>query len=261
MRLFFWVILCFFGVTSCNSQKQLNPEQQEIINQAKANFVFVEGGTFIIGNKIRKDSTKYQVTLDSYSISKYETTFKEYDLFADINGLEKTKTKYRDFEEYGPNYGVQSTGWYNAQAYCEWLGKQLNLPISLPSEAQWEYAARSRGLVIAHATNNGKIEGSKTQKRNYDGKDVPVGKYPPNPLGIYDMSGSKPEWVYDWMRAYQPGPRTNPRVDTIYWSKEKVVRGFHNLANSTYLRGSRPPELTGAGIGFRCGCNQKTPIN
>lgn len=53
---------------------------------------------------------------------------------------------------------------------------------------------------------------------------------------------------------------TDTRVDSIYINKEKVVRGFHNVYNSTYLKGSRDLELKGDGIGFRCVCNQKTPV-
>lgn len=65
------------------------------------------------------------------------------------------------------------------------MGKQLDLP----TEAQWEYVARNRGKRVEHATNSGKIEGSYTEKRNYLVTEMKVGSYPPNPLGLYDMSG------------------------------------------------------------------------
>jgi formylglycine-generating enzyme required for sulfatase activity len=145
--------------TSCSSQTKATPEQQQIINQAKANFVFVKGGTFVMGNRNVQHATEHQVTLDSYSISKYETTFKEFDIYSELNEKEKLASYYRDLKGFGQNYGAKWMNWHQAKAYCQWLGTQFNLPIDLPTEAQWEYAARSRGLNIEHATDSGKIEG------------------------------------------------------------------------------------------------------
>ncbi len=257
-----YLVLISLGI-SCTSQKREPTRiQQAIIDKAKENFVFVEGGTFIMGNNDVYKATEHQVTLDSYSISKYETTFKEFDVYSELNGLEKVAPNYRDSEELGPEYGVQFENWHQAEAYCNWLGKQLNLSLGLPTEAQWEYAARSRGKDVEHATDSGKIEGNFTEKRNYKGSKVKVGSYPPNPLGIYDMSGGRPEWTNDWFVSYEEGPLVNPRYDSIVFSKKKMVRGWHNLSYSVYSRrGVRKPDNYGSGVGFRCACNQKTPIN
>ncbi|MFD0992319.1 formylglycine-generating enzyme family protein [Tenacibaculum geojense] len=252
------VTLCMITYINCTSQ--LSKEEQQIINQAKENFVFVEGGTFIMGENNTPIAPEHEVTLSSYSISKYETTWKEYDLFRKKNGLEIMAPDYRDtVEGYCDSCPAKKASWYTAKEYCQWLGKQLNLPLDLPTEAQWEFAARSRGKNVFHATDNGKIVGSYTVKRNYD-LNKKVGSFAPNPLGIYDMSGGRPEWTNDYMWAYE-GPVTDPRFDTIDLNKEKVVRGFHNLYNSTYLRGSRDPNLIDGNIGFRCACNKETPVN
>jgi len=245
--------------TSCNSQKQPTPEQQAVVNKAKENFVYVEGGTFIMGKAPSINTTpEHEVTLDGYSISKYETTFKEFDLYTELNDLDKVKADFRDLEDYQPNYGVKSITWKQAKDYCLWLGKQLNLPISLPTEAQWEYAARSRGLNVNHATNSGKIEHGEND--NYNGIKVEVGSFPPNPLGVYDMSGGRPEWTRDWYKGYPREAVTNPVIDSFPKAKSVVVRGFHTLGTSVYNRGYRKPDNSGSGVGFRCVCNQKTPI-
>ena len=184
-------------------------------------------------------------------------------MYFTIRGKEIIKPKYRGFiEDYNPNHGVHRSTWYQAKEYCEWLGKQIGVPLGLPTEAQWEYAARSRGLNVEHATDSGKIEGSYTEKRNYPVKDTIVGTYPPNPLGIYDMSGRIPEWTTDWAIRYKEGPLANPRYDDeSFNSGEKMVRGWHKLTNSVYSRlGSRKPDNNGSGVGFRCVCNQETPI-
>ncbi len=233
--------------------------QQEIINQAKANFVFVEGGDFIMGKAPYPVATpEHKVTLDGFSISKYETTFKEFNTYTNINDLDSIEPGWRHRKDMGPNYGVTFITWQQSKDYCLWLGKQLSLPIDLPTEAQWEYAAGSRVLDVNHATNNGKIEGG--DKDNY-GKDRIVGSYPPNPLGLYDMSGGRPEWTRDWIHGYKSKPLVNPKFDSIQVYEKRVVRGFHTLGISVYNRGSREPDNDGSGVGFRCVCNQKTPVN
>ncbi|MCR1025068.1 formylglycine-generating enzyme family protein [Cellulophaga baltica] len=224
MRVKFSLLLFCVLIQSCNSQKKATPEHEQILETAKANFVFVEGGTFIMGNNDYHYTTlEHQVALDSYSISKYETTFKEFDVYSKLNNKEKLAFEYRDVKEFSGNYGAKWMNWYEAQSYCQWLGEQLNLPIDLPTEAQWEYAARSRGLDVEHATDSGKIEGSFTEKRNYPVYDTIVGAYPPNPLGLYDMSGGRPEWTNDWLVGYSKDTLVNPRYDTIHNYEEKIV--------------------------------------
>ncbi len=248
-------------VMSCKLQSQNTPEVQEMLENIKEHLVFVEGGTFMMGHPNVQGATVHQVTLDSYSINKYETTFKEFDLYHNSLNIEIIQPNRRKLKEYQPNYGVKAISWQQARDYCQWLGKKLEIPMDLPTEAQWEYAARSRGLDVDHATNNGKIEGNYKEKRNYDGTDVEVGSYPPNPLGVYDMSGGRPEWVLDWLGGYSKEPVKNPVRETVKAMERKIVRGWHSLSYSVYKRGSREPTSTGAGVGFRCVCNQKTPIN
>ena len=260
MRYYILIIVTIL-TNSCNSQHGITAEQRAQINKIKENFVFVEGGTFEMGKDGMPESNpRHNVILDSYSLSKYETTFKDFDTYTAINDLDFIKKKYRDQRAMGQNYGICFISWYQARDYCKWLGKQLNLSLDLPTEAQWEYAARSRGLDVQHATDSGNIEGSYTEKRNYNGSKVEVGSYPPNPLGVYDMSGGRPEWVRDWFFSYDEEPRTNPVQDSIRYSKSKIVRGWHTLSNSVYGRGKRKPDFDKDIVGFRCVCNQKTPI-
>ncbi|WP_158979568.1 SUMF1/EgtB/PvdO family nonheme iron enzyme [Cellulophaga sp. L1A9] len=258
MRVKLFLLLFCILFQSCNSQKKATPEQEQILEEAKANFVFVEGGTFTMGKKGVSIAYEHEVTLDSYSISKYETTWEEFDLYHIMNDLEIINPHHRGkIKDYGPNYAAKKNTWFLAKSYCQWLGEQLNLPIDLPTEAQWEYAARSRGLNIEHATDSGIIEVGEDD--NY-GTDTPVGTYQPNPLGIYDMSGGRAEWTNDWLALYSKEPVVNPRFDSIVSGTVKVIRGFHSLNNSVYIRSSREPEQDGFGGGFRCVCNQKTEI-
>ncbi|WP_142764381.1 formylglycine-generating enzyme family protein, partial [Klebsiella pneumoniae] len=102
--------------------------------------------------------------------------------------------------------------WNEAQQYCQWLATITNLPFSLPTEAQWEYAARSRGKFVIAPTNDGTIQIDKSGGNVASEKDskeyakkmgtslgvyspLPGNLFPPNPLGIYDMAGNGWEWM------------------------------------------------------------------
>jgi sulfatase modifying factor 1 len=226
----FSLILFCILFQSCNSQKSATLEQEQILEDAKTNFVFVEGSTFTMGKNGVSIAYEHEVTLDSYSISKYETTWEEFDLYHIMNDLEIINPHHRGkIKDYGPNYAAKKNTWFLAKSYCQWLGEQLDLPIDLPTEAQWEYAARSRGLNVEHATDSGIIEVGEDD--NY-GTDTPVGTYQPNPLGIYDTSGGRAEWTNDWLALYSKEPVVNPRFDSIVSGTEKVLRGFYKLSNS-----------------------------
>ncbi|QXP52391.1 SUMF1/EgtB/PvdO family nonheme iron enzyme [Cellulophaga sp. HaHa_2_1] len=113
MRAKFSLLLFCVLIQSCNSQQQQpTKEQKQILETAKTNFVFVEGGTFIMGNNNYHYTTlEHQVTLDSYSISKYETTLKEFDLYTELNNLELVYPNYRNQEDMGPDYGAIGMNW------------------------------------------------------------------------------------------------------------------------------------------------------
>ncbi len=200
-----------------------------------------------------------KVTLTNYSIDKYELTFGEYDVYTKATGRPLIVKWHLGQEVRGPRHPA-AVDWYGAKAYCQWLGRVTGLPFDLPTEAQWEYAARSRGKPIGFATDTGFID----RGRNY-GNFAPspyqVGMFPPNPLGVYDMSGNVAEWVNDW---YKPGyadlanriDPTGPATGT-----KKVTRGGSYVnspsGNDVYTRYPKIPDTTdvGVGQGFRCVLN------
>ncbi|MDU7016910.1 MAG: SUMF1/EgtB/PvdO family nonheme iron enzyme [Enterobacter sp.] len=120
--------------------------------------------------------------------------------------------------------------WNEAQQYCQWLATITNLPFSLPTEAQWEYAARSRGKFVIAPTNDGTIQIDKSGGNVASEKDskeyakkmgtslgvyspLPGNLFPPNPLGIYDMAGNGWEWMKDWYDPdyYKHSPLKDPQ--------------------------------------------------
>lgn len=164
----------------------------------------------------------------------------------------------------------------DALSYCEWKGK------TLPTEAQWEYAARG-GLKNARYVWGNEAKHLKEHVMNYwqgdfpyhndnlDGYSTtaPVGSFPPNGYGLYDMAGNVWEWVLDWYhpRYYEVSPKKNPTGVMKEHSLDpnepnvpkKVVRGGSFLCSEKYCTGYRPsarmatePLASSNHIGFRC---------
>ncbi len=144
------------------------------------------------------------------------------------------------------------------------------MPFALLTEAQWEYAARSRGQAVRYATDNGELDIGRNSWDRQTGsyKEIePVGSYPPNPLGLYDMTSNANEWVRDWYHPeiYDQGEQTNPTgpADGDVWNVAKVSRGFSRQDSSpelinVYTRLPKEKEKDNA-IGFRCSIDSAVP--
>ncbi|TNH41421.1 formylglycine-generating enzyme family protein, partial [Photorhabdus luminescens] len=208
---------------------------------------------------------EHKVTLDSFSISKYRVTWGQFNHYRAILGLSKTAS-YNNLKSSDPDYEYlnRSTGdnypasvdWQDAKDYCQWLGKVSGKKVDLPTEAQWEYAARSRGQLFIFANNNNVYE----LHKNFTGDMRPVGSYPPNPLGLYDMMGNGQDWVNDWYAAdyYQHSPEHNPQGPEK--GEKKVLRGSIGSSDQENLvinRYSHHPgeKIYSPGYGFRCVVN------
>ena len=157
----------------------------------------------------------------------------------------------------GDDEAVVFGSWLDATRFCQWLSKKEGLPYRLPTEAEWEYAARA-GTTAHYSTGETLPEAylkNATQSRYPPEKPVSmvVGKTPPNPWGLYDMHGNAEEWVYDWYGPYQEGGQVDPvgRVDGDF----RVTRGGSHSTEAYYLRsenrmGTLPEDKHGL-IGLR----------
>ncbi len=153
-------------------------------------------------------------------------------------------------------------GLCNKADYCQWLGKQVGIPMNLPTEAQWEYAARNKGQYIISTTDNGKYEVGRNvwsdEQRDQVSKSlnfsaiVPLlGHFPTTPLGFYDMATDNHEWMSNWFdpQYYKNSPELNPQGPKS--GLLKSVRSTHQegaaqslalggAATTIYRRGKEP---------------------
>lgn len=171
-------------------------------------FVFVKGGCFRMGDVFETggwdEKPVHEVCLDDYYLGKYEVTQKQWETIM--------KSNPAGFRRCGDNCPVESVSWSNIQEYIQKLNEESKSKYRLPSEAEWEFAARSGGKKETYAGSEnpdavawyGTLSGRTT---------FPVGGKAANGLGLYDMSGNVWEWVQDWYDGYyyQNSPKDNPK--------------------------------------------------
>ncbi|HUK82766.1 MAG TPA: formylglycine-generating enzyme family protein [Verrucomicrobiae bacterium] len=195
------------------------------INSVGMKLVRIEPGTFWEGltkaQSLRMHGEhKYghQVTLTKpYYIAAYETTielFEQYD---------PTFVKRRVWYERGKGFEdhpVIGVKWRECQQFCRWLSTKEGRLYRLPTEAEWEYACKAGTTTILYWGDNAwdrrkaNVGGIREAQESY-GEDgymytSPVGVYPPNPWGLYDMIGNTWEWVNDWFDWFPSEPQTDP---------------------------------------------------
>jgi len=180
----------------------------------------------------------------SFAVGRFEITFEEYDRFCDATGREKPKDGRRwfPFSNWGRgNRPVINVSWDDAVAYTRWLSEQTGKNYRLPSESEWEYAAKAGsedrywwGFNVGENRANCKGCGSK-----FDGKKTaPAGSFAPNPLGLHETAGNVWEWCQDrWHESYEGAP-----VDGSAWEVgddvRRVQRGGSFGSKPRYVRSS-----------------------
>jgi formylglycine-generating enzyme required for sulfatase activity len=170
-------------------------------------FVYVNGGCYQMGDTFGDgyDSEKpvHEACVDDYYIGKYEVTQGQWQAVMGSNPS--------NFKNCGDNCPVESVSWNDAQEFVRKLNQRSGGgKYRLPTEAEWEYAARSGGKSEKYSGGND-VDSVAWYSGNSGSKTHPVGTKSPNGLGIYDMSGNVWEWVQDWYGGgYSSGSQNNP---------------------------------------------------
>jgi formylglycine-generating enzyme required for sulfatase activity len=190
--------------------------------------VALPGGSFVMGSKrntlAKDEQPAHLVDLPPFRISRYEVTFAQYDRFARATG----RALPSDAGWGRGERPVINVSWDDAQAYVRWLSQQTGERYRLPSEAQWEYAARAGGesrYWWGFASEQGRAVcfdcGSAWDKR----RTAPVGSLPANPFSLHDTAGNAMEWVEDCHHSNYQGAPTNGEAWLNGDCSQRMVRG------------------------------------
>jgi sulfatase modifying factor 1 len=200
--------------------------------QSYPEMITLEGGTFTMGSSVEKDETPHTVTLSSYSIGKYPVTVGQYKKYCTVTGTAMPEAPSWGWNDKHP---IVEVNYDDAVAYCKWLGETYGGDWRLPTEAQWEFAARG-GTKSNKFTYSGSDDLDEVgwYADNAGGKTQTVGRKKANELGIYDMSGNVLEWCKDWYGDYSATAQTNPKGATS--SSYRVLRGCCWLSSATSCR-------------------------
>ncbi len=231
--------------------------------RAAADEVFVEGGTFQMGSVSGgSDEQAHQVTVSPFYMGKYEVKVGNFRKFVEATGYrteaergdgsyvltgsrwekQKDATWKNPYFEQGETSPIVCVSWNDAVAYCNWLSEKKGLEkvytiyggsvnadftrkgYRLPTEAEWEYAARggklSKGYTYAGSNDSGPVA---WYNGNSGRTTHAVGTKAPNELGLYDMSGNVYEWCHDWYGRYGSGAQTDPMGASS--GSHRVIRG------------------------------------
>jgi formylglycine-generating enzyme required for sulfatase activity len=231
----------------------------ELVAKTKKNLVTFDAGTFEMGDwgpEVNEGGLPFdgpdskplhKVRLNHYSITKFPVTYAEFDVFT--AALRIPRINQSDFMRVRrKSENPAGVSWQGAYDYCEWLGKVSGLSFELPTEAQWEYAARSAGRRARYPTDNGELEEGRNlpnfEQREAAGGFVPVDSFPPNAAGIYYMGAGVLEWTNDWYNKdyYDKSPAENPKGPGE--GATRVVRGHAGSAGSamTFKRWQKLPK-------------------
>lgn len=195
----------------------------------------VEGGVFMMGGtreqhreRISTDLPVHTVALDAYYIASTEVT----------QALWKALMPEWEFVEevYLPNFPICYVNWNDCQKFISRLDSVTGMPFRLPTEAEWEFAARGGNKSKGYRFAGGDIVDSVSWGLNNSGfRKHEVGQKHPNELGVYDMTGNVTEWCSDWYAPYQIGTEPNPQGPAT--GKEKIMRGssYSNCLENSYI--------------------------
>ena len=219
-----------------------------IVNGVEFRMVAVEGGTFQMGSQSgnSNESPVHQVTLSSFSIGETEVT---QELWEAVMGSNPSYFK-------GPKLPVETVSWNDCQTFITKLNQLTGQTFRLPTEAEWEYAARggkqSKGYTYAGSNTIGEVA---WYESNNSWKTHDVATKSPNELGFYDMSGNVWEWCQDWYSSsyYSGSVVDNPQGPSS--GSSRVLRGGSWSGAATFCRvayrGYDTPASAYLNFGFR----------
>jgi len=221
--------------------------------------VIVPGGEFWMGCEQGRDEEKpaHRVAVDTLKMAVFQVRNRDYALFMDSTGHPAPRY-WNDPDFNTPDQPVVAVTWFEAAKYCDWLSGATGRRYRLPTEAEWERAARGGREGCVYPWGNEPPQSRTEYLERWGGEvkgPLPVGRGTPNGFGIYDLCENVHEWCSDWFdkNYYATSPERNPRGPTT--GERRSSRGGswrHQIkASRCSARSSIPPVLEYADYGFR----------
>ena len=223
----------FDGILINWNEEKVTDEQKEVIREIASNMVRVEGGTFPMGSDdelaAADEAPIHSVTLSSFRMNKFTVTRKQWRV------LMGTDPGWNSNYGIGDDLPATHLSYVDCLAFLNKLNSLTDLTFRLPTEAQWEYAARggkqSHSMRYSGSDNPNEVAWHQDNAGNVLHKP---GILHPNELGLYDMSGNIWEWCSDWYAEYSVSAQTDPIGPTI--GSRRVVRGGSFSYEASYSR-------------------------
>ncbi|SPY77908.1 formylglycine-generating enzyme family protein [Providencia rustigianii] len=202
-----------FGLLIGCDDEQKAQDAAQLRETSMKNMVSIPGGRFQMGDfgVLVEEKLPYSsdpstrplhwVSLPAFKMGKYRVTWGEFNHWLGVQEREplalytkRKKSEIIHWDELGDDYPAQ-VSWQDAKAYCQWLGAADGKQTDLPTEAQWEYAARSGGQLLIYGNSDNQMHYEQDPARNFTDWLSPVGRFAPNPIGLYDMMGNGLDWI------------------------------------------------------------------
>ena len=218
--------------------------------------VAIPEGWFVMGNENGRDDERpaHRVWVDSFELGAYQVTNAEYARFL-AAAKSSNPLHWKDPNFNHPKQPVVAVSWHDAVAYCQWLSALSGQRYFLPTEAQWERAARGGVEGALYPWGDAPPEQVPEYTRRWATGPERVGLYAPNAYGLFNLGDNVHEWCSDWYDAgyYARSPERNPQGPEE--GARKSSRGgswrHHVKVTPTAARSSIPPEFKYADYGFR----------
>ena len=255
------------GAYNAVNSKVAKVEEQRAVAKAKARayvqritpkMIRIPAGSFRMGDLSGDGSSDekpvHRVSISAFKMSQTEITFAQYDAYAAATGKSKPKD-----EGWGRgNRPVINVSWHDAVAYAKWLSQQTGKRFRLPSESEWEYAARAGGsskYSWGNSVGSGRANCNGCGSRWDDSQTAAVASFSANSFGLYDMHGNVWEWTQDCRKDSYNGYPSNNRANTAGGCSRRVIRGGSWNDKPWFMRSANRYRYTAAirnyDLGFR----------
>lgn len=223
--------------------------------------VSIPAGWFLMGSEDGQDNERpvHRVWVDGFRLAECQVTNAEYAKFVQATGMEAPPL-LDDPNFNHPQQPVVAVSWFEAVRYCEWLSGLHGTHYRLPTEAEWERAARGGVEGELFPWGDTPPESLPEYGQRWVNGPDPVARHAPNRFGLYDTCQNVHEWCSDWFQAdyYASSPQRNPRGPES--GERRTSRGgswrHHIKVTRCAARSSIPPQFKYADYGFRVACDR-----